>query len=288
MVATPIGNMDDITVRALNTLKEADLVAAEDTRHTGKLMIRHQIRTPLISYHEHNEKKRTPALVRRLKNGESIALVTDAGTPSVSDPGYRLVKASTENLIRVVPVPGVSAAVAALSVSGLPTDTFVFAGFPDRRKGKRLNQLSLLAQEKKTLIFFESPRRLLRFLSEIRDVMGERHAVLCREMTKMYEEFIRGSVSEIIQILEQRQNIRGECTLVVAGAGDNEPVSLDELRREIRTVLQTQGSKPSIVSKAIAEKFGLSRRSVYAEVLKVKNDSSNTSHLPCDSPCAGK
>ena len=270
VVATPIGNMDDITLRALKILREANRVAAEDTRHTGKLLARHGIRTPLISYHEHNKNARTPELIGRLKDGETIALVTDAGTPSVSDPGYRLIRAAVGNDIRVIPVPGVSAVIAALSVSGLPTDAFVFAGFPARRKGKRRKQLQAFAGEQKTLIFFESPKRILRLLHEIASVMGDRYAVLSREMTKLHEEFVRGPVSEIIRVLEQRPEIKGECTLVVSGAGDPEKMSMDTLREEIAAALETAAESPSGISKRIAEKYGLSRSRVYEEVMRAK------------------
>ena len=157
VVTTPIGNMEDITIRALKTLGQVDLVAAEDTRHTGRLLAYHDIKNNLISYHEHNEKARTPVLIHRLKTGSSVALVTNAGTPTVSDPGYRLVKEAIANHIRVIPIPGVSAVITANSAAGLPTDSFIFAGFPAKKKAKRLKQLQDLADEKKTLIFYENP-----------------------------------------------------------------------------------------------------------------------------------
>ena len=187
VVTTPIGNMEDITIRALKTLAQVDLVAAEDTRHTGKLLEHHGIKNNLISYHEHNEKARTPVLIHRLKAGSSIALVTNAGTPTVSDPGYRLVKEAIANDTRVIPIPGVSAVITAVSAAGLPTDAFVFAGFPARKKSKRLEQLKALAHDNKTLIFYESPGRILSLMEEIMSVMGNRYCVLCREMTKLHE-----------------------------------------------------------------------------------------------------
>jgi 16S rRNA (cytidine1402-2'-O)-methyltransferase len=204
VVATPIGNRDDITIRALNILGRVDLVAAENTRHTGRLLAHHNIKGNLISYHEHNEVKRTPELIHRLKTGSSVALVSNAGTPSVSDPGYRLVKEAIANNIKVIPVPGVSAAVTALSAAGLPTYSFIFVGFPAKKKAKRLKQLKELASEIRTIIFYESPKRILTFLEEIIDAMGDRYGVLSREMTKLHEEFLRGFLSEIHYILNAR------------------------------------------------------------------------------------
>ena len=203
VVATPIGNMDDITLRAITILRQVDLVAAEDTRHTGKLMKYHNIKCHLISYHEHNEKERTPLLIERIESGSSIALVSNAGTPTVSDPGYMLLQSALEKGIRVIPIPGVSAGVTALSISGLPTDSFIFIGFPAKKKAKRLKQLREFADEKRTLIFYVSPGGMLAFMEEIADVMGDRYGVLCREMTKLHEEFLRGRLSELIETQEQ-------------------------------------------------------------------------------------
>ena len=233
VVTTPIGNMEDITIRALKTLGQVDLVAAEDTRHTGRLLARHDIKNNLISYHEHNEKARTPMLIHRLKAGSSVALVTNAGTPAVSDPGYRLVKAAIANHIRVIPIPGVSALITAISAAGLPTDSFIFAGFPAKKKAKRLKQLLDLADEKRTLIFYENPGRILAFMEELADVMGDRYGVLCREMTKLHEEFLRGILSEIMDVLRERPAVKGECTLLVKGCEEDNEVSLDVVRAEL-------------------------------------------------------
>lgn len=270
VVATPIGNMDDITIRALKTLHEVDLVAAEDTRRTGKLLTFHQINASLISYHEHNENERTAVLIDRVKNGESIALLTDAGTPSVSDPGYRLVKAAIESDIRVIPIPGASAVITALCASGLPTDAFIFVGFPARKKARRLKQLESLAAETRTLVIYESPRRICSFLKEVEMVMGERYAVLGREMTKLHEEFVRGSVSDIARTLAQRPSVKGECTLIISGAGDGEKISAETLKAEIRNALGNPGERPPGISKRLAVLFGLPRSRVYKEVMKVK------------------
>ncbi|RPJ16498.1 MAG: 16S rRNA (cytidine(1402)-2'-O)-methyltransferase, partial [Desulfobacteraceae bacterium] len=222
VVATPIGNRDDITLRALYVLKHADLIAAEDTRHTGKFLSFHNIQGRLTSYHEYNEKVKTTGLIQRMKNGSSVALVSNAGTPVVSDPGYRLIKEAIAAGIKVVPVPGASAAVAALSVSGLATDSFVFIGFCPRKKEKRLDLIRDLKNEERTVIFYESPRRIMRLLEEIISAAGERHSVLSREITKIHEEFIRGTPSEILAVLKQRPEIKGECTLVVSGCEGKE------------------------------------------------------------------
>ena len=270
VVATPIGNRDDITIRALNILGRVDLVAAENTRHTGRLLAHHNIKGNLISYHEHNEVKRTPELIHRLKTGSSVALVSNAGTPSVSDPGYRLVKEAIANNIKVIPVPGVSAAVTALSAAGLPTDSFIFVGFPAKKKAKRLKQLKELASENRTIIFYESPKRILTFLEEIIDAMGDRYGVLSREMTKLHEEFLRGFLSEIHYILNARPVVKGECTLLVMGCEENKEVSLETVRNEINSELEKTGSRLSDIARAVAKKYGLPKNKVYDEALKLK------------------
>lgn len=270
VVATPIGNRDDITIRALNILGRVDLVAAENTRHTGRLLAHHNIKGNLISYHEHNEVKRTPELIHRLKTGSSVALVSNAGTPSVSDPGYRLVKEAIANNIKVIPVPGVSAAVTALSAAGLPTDSFIFVGFPAKKKAKRLKQLKELASENRTIIFYESPKRILTFLEEIIDAMGDRYGVLSREMTKLHEEFLRGFLSEIHYILNARPVVKGECTLLVMGCEEIKKVSLETIRNEINSELEKTGSRLSDIARAVAKKYGLPKNKVYDEALKLK------------------
>jgi len=270
VVATPIGNRDDITIRALNILGNVDLVAAEDTRHTGRLLAHHNIKCHMISCHEDNEGERTPDLINRLKAGSSVALVSNAGTPSVSDPGYRLVKEAIANSIRVIPIPGVSAAIAALSVSGLPTDSFVFIGFPAKKKAKRLKQLQVLAGESRTMVFYESPKRILTLLKEIINVMGDRCGVLSREMTKLHEEFIRGFLSEILSSLDARPAIKGECTLLVTGCEESKEVSLKTVRAEIMKALEKKESKLSEISKIIGKKYGLPKKKVYDEALKLK------------------
>ncbi len=216
VVATPIGNLEDLSPRAVKTLQMVDLVASEDTRVTRKLLTRFGIKAPLISLFEHNERKRVSQLTRRLEEGKSVALVSDAGTPLVSDPGYRLVKEVVDKGFRVVPIPGPSALLAALSVSGLPTDHFTFVGFLPRKQTKRRRELQHLAELSHTLVIYESPRRILKTLRDIDEIMGKRQVVLCRELTKKYEEILRGRPLEILRNLEGG-TIKGEITLVVGG-----------------------------------------------------------------------
>lgn len=268
MVGTPIGNRGDITFRALETLKDVDIIAAEDTRHTARLLAHHKIKTSLISYHDHNEKERTAQLLKKLRQGMSIALVSNAGTPSVSDPGYALINAAIADDIRVVPIPGPSAGITALSVSGLPTDTFVFIGFPAKKKAKRLTALKGLADEKRTVIFYESPRRIMTFLEELISAMGNRYAVLSREMTKVHEEFIRGGLSEILENLKARPAIKGEFTLLIAGAEKIEPraAAIEELRHKLK-----KGDRSlSDIAKDVAAAYNISRNEIYREAIKIK------------------
>jgi 16S rRNA (cytidine1402-2'-O)-methyltransferase len=271
VVATPIGNREDITLRALNILRDVDLIAAEDTRKTGSLLAHYQIKNRLISFHEHNEKKRTPEIIAKLLDGISIALVSNAGTPSISDPGYRLIEAAIANKITVSPIPGVSAATAAMSVSALPTDSFVFIGFLPRKKAKRQQFLNELAVEPRPVIFYESPKRILTLLEEIISCMGDRPAVLAREMTKLHEEFIRGSVSEILKTLKSRAEIKGECTLLIAGFEGKEELNSEIITTEIKAALDKHQEGLSEITKSIAKKYGLSKNKVYAMALKVKS-----------------
>ena len=271
VVATPIGNRDDITIRALNILREVDLIAAEDTRKTRRFLELHAIKSSLISYHEHNEAERTPKLIAKLKKGISIALVSNAGTPTVSDPGYRLITATLAVKLKVMPIPGVSAATAALSAAGLPTDAFVFLGFPVKKKAKRLQQLNDLASEPRTLIFYESPRRILALLGEIKDAMGDRYLVFAREMTKLHEEFLRGRLSEIAIQLKRRTNVKGECTLLVAGCDSGSSINWDTIRAEIQNSLAAEDKHVSEVVRDIAQKYNLPKNKVYEETLKFRN-----------------
>lgn len=228
LVPTPIGNLDDMTYRAVQTLKEADVIAAEDTRHSKKLSHVFDIATPLISYHEHNKHAREQELVDRARRGETIALVTDAGTPGISDPGSELVSRFIEEDLPVHALPGANAAVTALVASGLPTDTFSFIGFLDRNKKKRLETLTLWEKAPSTLIFYESPHRLKEMLKAALDALGDRRAVISREITKQYETILRGSLSELLHWIEQ-EGVKGECVVLIEGAtGDEEASAFGE------------------------------------------------------------
>ncbi len=272
VVATPIGNRDDITLRAIKTLAAVDLVVAEDTRHTGRLLAHHNISTAQSAYHEHNETRKTPRLIKQLKAGDDIALVTDAGTPGVSDPGYRLVTTALSEGIQVVPVPGVSALITALSVSGLPTDSFVFIGFLPPKKARRLGQIESLADDARTLIFYESPKRIHRLVRELSSILGDRPAVLGREMTKLYEEFIRGRLSEIADQLADRSTIKGECTLLVAGNTSKTQVPWELIHDSLAHALVAADRPLSAIVKEVAEEFKVSRNRVYKEALKIQSD----------------
>jgi len=231
-----------------------------------------------VSYHDHNEAERAAELVPRLQQGISIALVTDAGTPGISDPGYRIVAAAAAAGLRVVPVPGALAAAAALSASGLPTDAFVFSGFLPKKAGKRSRQIEALASETRTVILYESAKRIAALIAEMLPVFGDRRAVLAREMTKRYEEFIRGGLSEILENLNRRAEIKGECTLLTAGRADEGPSSWEEAREEIRRGLSSPSKGVAELAKEVAHAHGLPRQAVYTEAMKIKaelNESGN-------------
>jgi 16S rRNA (cytidine1402-2'-O)-methyltransferase len=216
IVSTPIGNREDITLRALRILKEVDLIAAEDTRHTSLLLKHFGIQSPLTSFFEGNESRKREFILAKLKQGNHIALVSDAGTPGISDPGFRLIQVAIENQIPVVPIPGPSAVISALSVSGLPTDAFLFKGFLPHKSKKKRDWLKQLEEVRETLIFYESPHRFIETLNDILEILGDREMVLARELTKIYEEVLRGKVSEIKNQIGDRK-LKGEITLVVSG-----------------------------------------------------------------------
>ena len=230
IVATPIGNLEDITYRAVRMLREADLIACEDTRQTRKLLDHYGIHTPTISYHEHNEAERAAELAARLVAGASIALVSDAGMPLVSDPGYRVVRAAIDAGIAVEPVPGASAALAALAASGLPTDAFRFGGFLPHKAGQRLKLLESLSGEQATVIFYEAPHRILESLEAIEQALGPRPVVVARELTKIHEEFLRGTAAEVRAQLAARGAVKGEITLLI-GKADAPAPDIDAARR---------------------------------------------------------
>jgi 16S rRNA (cytidine1402-2'-O)-methyltransferase len=225
LVATPIGNLEDITLRAIRILKEVDLIAAEDTRRAKKLLGHYQITTPVTSYFAHSSPRKTQSLLTQIRAGSSIALISEAGTPSISDPGYALTRLAIDQNIPVVPVPGPAALIAALSASGLPTRSFIFEGFIPRKSGRRKNLFLALRDQPRTFILYESPHRVMATLDDLRAVLGEgRQIVIAREMTKLYEEFMRGTIAEVITGLTGR-SIKGEVTIVVSGcAPEEEPL----------------------------------------------------------------
>lgn len=276
IVATPIGHLQDITLRALAVLGAVDLVAAEDTRKTAHLLAHHGIATPTVSYHEHNEARRTPELLERLQRGASIALVSNAGTPGISDPGYRLTSAAAAEGIRLVPIPGPSAAAAALSASGLPTDAFVFAGFLSKKAGKRRNQIKALASEGRTVILYEAPQRIRALIAELHHTLGDRRAVLAREMTKLHEEFLRGRLSAIQAALDDRAEIKGECTLLLAAAEPQPALPGEALGEELRRALAAGPRSLSELARELAQRHGLPKKAVYAEAIKIKAEKNPT------------
>jgi len=268
VVATPIGNLEDLTLRALRVLREVDLVACEDTRRTGALLRRHGISTRMTSYFEQNERFKGQQILSALRSGQNVALVSDAGTPGVSDPGYRLVREARDAGIPVVPVPGPSAALAALSVSGLPTDRFLFVGFLPSRAGPRRRALDELAGVTSTLVVYESPVRVMDALLDMIDAFGDREAFLCREATKVHEEYRRDRLSGIRQSLEGRDSVRGEIVLVVAGNdGGTAAQGSDETLESMFTRLTAEGRTRREAVKEVARRFGLPAREVYKRVL---------------------
>ncbi|MBG1261174.1 16S rRNA (cytidine(1402)-2'-O)-methyltransferase [Nostoc commune] len=269
VVGTPIGNLEDITFRAVRILQTVDIIAAEDTRHTGKLLQHFQVKTPQVSYHEHNRTSRIPELLEHLVNNKAIALVSDAGMPGISDPGYELVKACIEAGITVVPIPGASAAITALSAAGLPTDRFVFEGFLPAKSQQRQEHLESLQTESRTLIFYESPHRLRDTLQDLALVWGsDRQIVLGRELTKLYEEFWRGTIAEAIAHYNQREP-QGEYTLVVAGIPASQPqLTEEELKAELKQLI-SQGISRSQASRQLAKFTSLPRRQLYQLALSI-------------------
>jgi 16S rRNA (cytidine1402-2'-O)-methyltransferase len=261
IVATPIGNLEDITLRALRVLKEVDVIAAEDTRHTRILLNHYGIQTPLTSYHEHNERTKAEALVKRLLQGEDMALVSDAGTPSISDPGFRLVVQAVRAGIQIIPLPGASALTAVLSASGLPTDRVVFEGFLPAKSKQRREKLQALRDEARTLVFYEAPHRLTEALDDVHELLGDREAVLAREVSKVHEEFLRGHVSELIRVLRRRE-IRGEVTLIISGSAGESRVTEDRLKAEIRE-LHLRGMRVKEIAEVLGEKFGYPKKEIY-------------------------
>jgi 16S rRNA (cytidine1402-2'-O)-methyltransferase len=275
LVGTPIGNLEDITLRALRILKEADLIACEDTRQTQKLLTHYGIEKRTISYHAHNELTRAAELVMQLEQGKTIALVSDAGMPGISDPGFRLVSLAIRRKVPVVPVPGASAVLCALVASGLPTDAFVFHGFLPSKLGQRRKLLEELAASPRTQIFYEAPHRLLGTLEDVAEVMGaQRRVVVAREVTKLHEEFVRGTAAEVLAAFEKRGEIRGEITLLVARAEDPAKaaapgasiVARKSARTRVRQLMEKEGIDGKEAMKRVAKELGVSKSDVYRQL----------------------
>jgi len=273
LVATPIGNLDDMTFRAVKTLQTVDVIAAEDTRHTGKLLQHFQITTPQISYHDHNRLSRIPELVEKLKTGKSIALVSDAGTPGISDPGQELVAACIEEGITVVPIPGSTALIAALISSGLKTDRFVFEGFLPTKDKERHDRLAQIQAEPRTLIFYEAPHRLRTTLTDFQTTLGgDRRLAVARELTKYHEEFWYGCLDQAVDYFADHEP-KGEFCLVLAGSAppDQPVLSPDTLRTELKALLG-QGMSRSQASRHLADITQLPRRQLYQLSLEIDSD----------------
>jgi len=278
VVATPIGNLEDITLRALRVLREVRLIAAEDTRKTKRLLNAYDIRTPMTSYHEHNKKTKLDHILNYLQAGD-VALVSEAGMPGVSDPGYELIRAANQAGIPVVPVPGSSAVITALVVSGLPTDRFLYLGFLPRRASARKQALESVVQETGTLVILEAPHRLQPTLHDLKLVFGDRQLAVCRELTKLHEEVFRGSISQAIARFTEP---RGEFTLVIAGKeAEKEQKANSDIEKKLREMYQS-GVKAKEAIARVADETGLSRRELYRAWLKM-NRAPETKNNPCHS-----
>jgi 16S rRNA (cytidine1402-2'-O)-methyltransferase len=279
IVATPIGNLEDITLRALRVLKEADLIACEDTRHTQKLLNHYGITARTVSYHQHNEAERAEELVRELEQGRRVALVSDAGMPGISDPGYRVVARAVERGITVVPVPGAAAFVAALAASGLPTDSFRFQGFLPAKRGQRRKILEKAQASAETEIFYEAPHRVKEALEDIVEVLGgERRIVVAREVTKVHEEFLRGTATEVMAAVKSRGEMKGEITLLIGGAAElrsaarGEPSSSQEptIRQRLAEIMNEEKLDEKSALKKVAKERGISKSEAYRELQRTK------------------
>ena len=273
LVGTPIGNLEDITLRALRVLKEVDLIACEDTRHTAQLLNHYGIDKPTISYHEHNELTRAAELIVHLERGDNIAVVSDAGMPGVSDPGYRLVALAVRHHIRVVPIPGASAFLSALVASGLPTDSFRFAGFLPAKAGARRTALEAILHSPRTQLFYEAPHRIVECVRDIVEVLGaDRHIVIAREVTKLHEEFLRGHAGDILTQLEQRGEVRGEITLLIGRAEEAAQSTAPKktVSQRVQELLREEKLDEKAALKQAAKEFGLSKSEAYRELQRSK------------------
>lgn len=269
IVATPIGNLEDMTFRAVRTLKEADLIAAEDTRHSRKLLAHYGIATPMTSYYDHNQSLKGERILAKLLDGKNVALISDAGTPCISDPGYQLVRDALAEDIRVVPIPGACAAISALCAAGLPTDSFVFAGFPPPKEGKRRTFLAALAAAQGTVVLYEAPHRLAATLADIGTVMGERQVVVARELTKLFEEFLHGTASQVRDLVQDGKE-RGEVAILISPAGATDrAVEGPSPEEQLRTLL-AKGHTVKEAAALVAAATGLPRRELYAQALLLR------------------
>ena len=274
LVATPIGNLEDITLRALRVLKEVDLIACEDTRQTLKLLSHYSIHTRTVSYHEHNEMTKAAELVVDLEGGAKIALVTDAGMPGISDPGFRLIALAIRHHVPVVPIPGASAFLAALVASGLPTDSFRFSGFLPAKSGQRRKLLESVKDSPRTQVFYEAPHRLLETLADVSEVLGEaRHIVVAREVTKLHEEFLRGRAGEILKQLKSRGDVKGEITLLIAKAEEGAGAAVSEalsVAQRVRKIMAEEKADEKTALKKVAKERGIGKSEAYREWQKAK------------------
>jgi len=273
LVATPIGNLEDITLRALRVLKESDVIACEDTRQTQKLLNHYGISTRTVSYHEHNEMTRAAELVRDLEQGARVALVTDAGMPGISDPGFRLISLAIRHHVPVVPIPGASAFLAALVASGLPTDSFRFSGFLPAKRGQRREVLESIKLSPRTQVFYEAPHRVKETLQDVVEILGpERHIVLAREVTKIHEEFLRGRADEILESLKAREEIKGEITLLIgkAEATQQKGPARASLQERLNQIMAEEKLDEKSALKKVAKERGISKSEAYRELQRSK------------------
>jgi len=268
IVSTPIGNLEDISQRALRILKEVDLIACEDTRTTKKLLSHYQVKKPLTSYHEHNEVKKAQKLLKQLESGKNIALVSDAGTPGISDPGYRIVKLASDNGIDVISVPGSTASIAALSISGLPTSSFAFFGFPPKTKSKKGDFFKEFQEVTHTLVFYESPRRVLDTLKHLLEILGDREISVSRELTKIFEETTRGKTSKVIDRLQERTELKGEFTIVVEGNKNKGKYSIENLEKRLRFYREKGLSLKDTVER-LTNNSKIPKNRIYREALRI-------------------
>ncbi len=274
LVATPIGNLEDITLRALRVLKEVDLIACEDTRQTLKLLSHYGIKTRTVSYHEHNEMTKAAELVVNLEGGAKIALVTDAGMPGISDPGFRLIALAIRHHVPVVPIPGASAFLAALVASGLPTDSFRFSGFLPAKAGQRCKLLESVKDSPRTQVFYEAPHRLLETLADVVEVLGnDRHVVVAREVTKLHEEFLRGRAGEIFEQLKARGDVKGEITLLIAKSESQDvrpETSTVSVAQRVHEIMASEKTDEKAALKKVAKERGIGKSEAYREWQQTK------------------